>query len=266
MINDIYLTGFSGQIGTELRKVFFKKNIGITLLGRKEPSLNQNERFIFFDLNKKFNPDFISKEIIVIHLAHDFKKYKSNVNFSGTENLLSFFSNRSSTRFIFISTPHGDNPKMDSSYQSEKKATENLFSTNDLILMPSFIYSEKGKTNSLLKFIKNIKVPILIPKQVNDIAPIKLSAFCEFLTKEENLLNLKGRYLILGKRDLSFSLFLKDFYNLNSLKAPNFFFLLLIKVFSLIPSPYIFYIEDRIKGLLNLPDLKKTKEKKILIS
>ena len=91
MINDIYLTGFSGQIGTELRKVFFKKNIGITLLGRKEPSLNQNERFIFFDLNKKFNPDFISKEIIVIHLAHDFKKYKSNVNFSGTENLLSFF-------------------------------------------------------------------------------------------------------------------------------------------------------------------------------
>ena len=44
MINDIYLTGFSGQIGTELRKVFFKKNIGITLLGRKEPSLNQNER------------------------------------------------------------------------------------------------------------------------------------------------------------------------------------------------------------------------------
>ena len=179
MINDIYLTGFSGQIGTELRKVF-SKNIGITLLGRKEPSLNQNERFIFFDLNKKFNPDFISKEIIVIHLAHDFKKYKSNVNFSVTENLLSFFSNRSSTRFIFISTPHGDNPKMDSSYQSEKKATENLFSTNDLILMPSFIYSEKGKTNSLLKFIKKIKVPILIPKQVNDIAPIKLSAFASF--------------------------------------------------------------------------------------
>ena len=35
MINDIYLTGFSGQIGTELRKVFFKKNIGITLLGEK---------------------------------------------------------------------------------------------------------------------------------------------------------------------------------------------------------------------------------------
>ena len=106
--------------------------------------------------------------------------------------------------------------------------------------MPSFIYSEKGKTNSLLKFIKNIKVPILIPKQVNDIAPIKLSAFCEFLTKEENLLNLKGRYLILGK-EIFHSLYSQRFYNLNSLKAPNFFFLLLIKFFLNSQSLHILY-------------------------
>lgn len=266
MKNDIYLTGFSGQIGTELRNVFSKKNIKITLLGRKEPLLNQNELFIFFDLNKKFNPDSIVNKIILIHLAHDFKKYKSNVNFSGTKNLLSFFSNQSSTRFIFISTPHGDNPKMDSIYQSEKKVTENLFSKNDLILMPSFIHSKKGRTNSLFKLIEKLRVPILIPKQVNDIAPIELSTFCEFLAKEENLLNLKGRYLLLGKRNLSFPSFLKDLYNLNSLKVPNFFFLLLIKILSLIPSHRIFYIEERIKGLMNLPNLKKTKEKKISIS
>ena len=129
------------------------------------------------DQFKKFNPDFFGKKIIVIHLAHDFKQHKSNVNFSGTENLLTFFSNQSPTRFIFISTPHGDNPKMNSIYQSEKKVTENLFSTNDLILMPSFIYSEKGKTNSILKFLEKLRVPILIPKQVNDIAPINLSSF-----------------------------------------------------------------------------------------
>ena len=126
MKNDIYLTGFSGQIGTKLRKVFFKKNIGITLLGRKEPFLNQNEKFFFFDLSKKFNPDFFGKKIIVIHLAHDFKQHKSNVNFSGTENLLTFFSNQSPTRFIFISTPHGDNPKMNSIYQSKKSNRKSI--------------------------------------------------------------------------------------------------------------------------------------------
>ena len=266
MKNDIYLTGFSGQIGTGLRRVFFKKNIEITLLGRKKPPLNQNERFIFFDLNKKINFDAIGNDIILIHLAHDFKKYKSNINFSGTKKLLSFFSSQSSARFIFISTPHGDNPKKDSIYQSEKKATENLFSKNDLILMPSLIHSEIGRANSFFKFIEKLRVPILIPKQVNNIAPIKLSTFCEFLAKEETLINLKGRYLVLGKRDLSFPLFLEDLHNLHSVKVPNFFFLLIIKVLSLIPSNSIFYIEERIKGLMNLPDLKKTKEKKILIS
>ena len=254
----IYLTGFSGQIGSIFRNVLHENNINAILLGRKEPNLYQNETYMKFDLNdfsfeKKIKYD---GDCIIVHCAYDFYISNSSLqssNLIGTKHLINYFSECFSSRFIYFSTPFdyklSDNASF---YQTEKAEIEKLFDLKkDLILSPSLLISNNSKISNIFQFLQRIWFPVPIPSETNNIAPIDTDDFV--LTVYERFINEKvvGKYLVTGSNELSFRSFLQDYYQIKTVGIPVLSFRLIIMISK---------FAERLIGLLNLPNLNKLKE------
>ena len=261
----IYLTGFSGQIGSVFRNIFRENNKKIILLGRNKPNLYQNETYMKFDLNsfsfeKKIQYD---GNCIIIHCAHDFyiqNGLSQSPNLIGTKHLINYFSECFSSRFIYFSTPFdyhlSDNASF---YQKEKAEIEKLFDLKkDLILSPSLLVSENSKVSKIFQFMQRICFPVPIPSETNNIAPIDT---CDFvLTVSKRFIDKKtvGKFIVTGSNELSFRSFLQHYYKIKSIGIPILFFRFLIRILKFLKFNFF---AERLMGLLNLPNLKKLKEK-----
>ena len=260
----IYLTGFSGLLGSAFREFFAKEQHEITLLGRQKPYLYKNESYLNFDLKHSLSVEDISLtgDCLVIHCAYDFNLNSSttdSINFKGTQNLIHSFSKCETVKFIYFSTPLNSTNLFNTSfYQKEKFATEKLFKPDrDLILSPSFLVSHKGKTNKLFNFIQRLKIPIPVPSRTNNIAPIKVNDFTSMIFTKLIKKDVCGKFLIVGSNEQSFASFLKEYYQIRSIKLPIF----CIRFIEIIFRIFRFnYLSERVKGLLNLPDLEELKK------
>ena len=260
----IYLTGYSGQIGSIFRNIFHLNNKNIILLGRTQPSLYQNETYMEFDLNALSYEKKMKYEgnCIILHCAHDFYSRNSllkSPNLIGTKHLINYFSECFSSRFIYFSTPFDHQLFENASfYQREKAEIEKLFDLKkDLILSPSFLVSDHSKISKLFKFLQHLRFPVPIPSGKNLIAPIDthnlvLTVFEQFINKK-----VVGKLLVVGSNELSFRFFLKDYYKIQSVEIPIFFFRLTIKILKFLNFNYY---AERLMGLLNLPNLEKLKK------
>ena len=264
-----YLTGFSGQLGSALREFFVKEQQDVTLLGRQRPLLHQNETYIKFDLKTPLSEENIrfSDDCIVIHCAYDFNFNRSSsisINLRGTQNLINCFVKCQTVKFVYFSTPLNLQNLLNASfYQKDKFSTEKLFDSNrDLILSPSFLLSPNGKTNKFFNFFQRFKIPIPVPSGINNIAPIKVDDFTSMIYSRLIKKDMYGKFLIVGSKDQSFKSFLKNYYQIRSIKFPIFCFRFsanVLKAFG------FYYLSERVLGLLNLPNLNELKKTEVFI-
>ena len=220
-----FLTGFSGLIGSSFRRLLNAEHQQVVLLGREKPFLNKYESYLQYDLESSFASPVTSKdEVIIMHCAYNFSSRDSYFNSRSTLNLLKAFELTQCKKFVFFSTTidHQDISNL-SSYQSDKVQSESLFELDrDLILCPSFIFSNDSKSSKLFDAIKNFHIPIPIPKNSNLIFPIKVNALVHEIYFKLILENISGKFLIIGSASQSFASFLKiNFVNLNSI-LPNY--------------------------------------------
>lgn len=257
-----YLTGFTGQVGSSLRRIFHEENKNLVLLGRKKPDLYKNETYKKFDL-KNFSPDEkikCNESCIIIHCAYDFSIYKdllNSPNLIGTRNLIHYFSECLSKKFIYFSTPFDKNAYPNASfYQKDKIEIEKLFDMKrDLILCPSFIVSDFSRIGKFFLTLKKFRFPILIPSNINNIAPINLDDFVDFIFKRFDKQDV-GKFLVIGSNKLTFRAFLQTYYDIKTIRVPKLVFRIIINLFKILPFSFI---SERLAGLLNLPDINKLK-------
>tara|TARA_B110000003_G_scaffold179037_2_gene178388 strand:- start:24 stop:836 length:813 start_codon:yes stop_codon:yes gene_type:complete len=264
-----YLTGFSGQLGSALREVFIQKRQDVILLGRRQPLLHQNETYLEFDLSTPLSEEMISfsDDCIVIHCAYDFNFNGSDsisINLRGTQNLIDCFSKSQNVKFIYFSTPLDLKNLLNTSfYQKDKFSNEQLFNFNrDLILSPSFLVSQNGKSNIFFNFFQRFKMPIPVPSNINNIAPIKVDDFTSMIYTRLIKKDKCGKFLIVGSKEYSFKSFLKNYYQIRSIKLPVFFFRFAVNVLRIFG---FYYLSERVFGLLNLPNLDELKKKEDFI-
>ena len=78
----IFISGYSGLIGSLLRKSLYENGNEIILLGRKPDNLRAREEFNFIDL--KGYPTFLetldhNDKFIFFHCAYDFLDMRANI-------------------------------------------------------------------------------------------------------------------------------------------------------------------------------------------
>lgn len=257
---DIYLTGFSGQIGSKVREYANSENIKLNLLGRDKPELKPNEQFIYFNLNGQFNLQKVNKDSVIFHLAHDFSRDAGENNFISTKLLVTGLRKKG-CKFVFTSTPLNQQGNM-SHYQATKLKIDSLFDLEkDLIIKPSLVYSEQNGVNKVFKFLKDLKIPIPLPPIKNKIAPVCAKDLGKFILKSKLNLNLSGKILVVGAERMLFSKFLLTHHNLKNFYLPLVFFKILTSLLTLLPLNSAFYFKERIHGLLNIPDLDQEANK-----
>jgi nucleoside-diphosphate-sugar epimerase len=252
-----FLTGFSGLIGSSFRRILNAEHQQVILLGREKPSLNKYESYLYYDLESPFVSPVNSKdEVIILHCAYNFSSRYPFSNSDSTSNLLKAFELTQYKKFVFFSTPidHQDTSNL-SSYQSDKVRSESLFELDrDLILCPSFIFSNDSKSSRLFHTIKNFHIPIPIPKNSNLISPIKVDALVHEIYFKLILENVSGKFLIMGPGKQSFAAFLKTNFRISTFEMPYIVFTIAVSLFKVLSFQYLAL---RIEGLLRLPNLQK---------
>ena len=252
-----FLTGFSGLLGSSFRRLLNAEHQQVVLLGREKPSLNKYESYLYYDLESPFVSPVTSKdELIILHCAYNFSSRDSYFNSGSTLNLLKAFELTQCKKFVFFSTPidHQDTSDL-SSYQSDKVQSESFFELDrDLILCPSFIFSNDSKSSKLFNAIKNFHIPIPIPKNSNLIFPIKVNALAHEVYFKLILENVSGKFLIIGSASQSFATFLKINFRISSFEMPYIVFTIATSLFKVLSFQYLAL---RIEGLLRLPNLQK---------
>ena len=125
----------------------------------------------------------------------------------------------------------------------------------DLILCPSFIVSDFSRIGKFFLTLKKFRFPILIPSNINNIAPINLDDFVDFIFKRFDKQDV-GKFLVIGSNKLTFRAFLQTYYDIKTIRVPKLVFRIIINLFKILPFSFI---SERLAGLLNLPDINKLK-------
>jgi len=255
----IYITGGTGQLGKELRKVLTRKNLNVTILSRQEVPVYKNEVFKKFELGEiPFNYEF-QEDITFIHLAHDFydpSPDKENMNYIGQRKIVDSLKKLKNKKIIYFSTPLLKN-KTHSIYQEQKVLGELVAKEIEhLIIRPSFIFSKKGGTNFIFNKLSKIGLPIPLPKNNNKISPIPLKAFTNFIYDLIFIKKKKGTLILKGLQDMSLREFLRKYHRINAFWVAPSIFNLLIRILNLNKSTFFFY-RERIIGILNLEDINE---------
>ena len=255
----IYITGGTGQLGKELRKVLTRKNLNVTILSRQEVPVYKNEVFKKFELGEiPFNYEF-QEDITFIHLAHDFYDHspdKENINYIGQRKIVDSLKKLKNKKIIYFSTPLLKN-KTHSIYQEQKVLGELVTKEIEhLIIRPSFIFSEKGGTNFIFNKLSKIGLPIPLPKNNNKISPIPLKAFTNFIYDLIFIKKKKGTLILKGLQDMSVREFLSEYHRINAFWVAPSIFNFLIRILNPNKSTFFFY-RERIIGILNLEDINE---------
>lgn len=262
----IYITGGTGQIGVRLRSALSLAALPVVVLSRNKPLLFKNESFIKYELGDSLANSISSKNTTLIHLAHDFtdRNYDvENVNILALQKLV----NTPISRFIFLATPtpRGDKPSV---YQRQKALCETILQNkNSLVIKPSFIYSEGEGVNKIFFLLKKLRIPIPLPYNMNKLSPIRLDAMIKLIMNMGVLKWQPGTFIVKGEMDMDLKTFLKDFHSIRSFYLPKFFTKWLIYFLSCIKTHKMFYLQERVIGVVNLEDisiLTKQEEVKII--
>ena len=220
----VYISGASGQIGKSIRGYISRKNIKTIVLSRTGIDLYNNESFLKYNLGDNIKPILGNFEHIFIHLAHSFDDKTENgidINTSALKNIKENFRSTKNKKIIFISTPDIDNKNVTTYVHSKKKSEKVLNINKDLIIRPSWVHSSDGANKILLKF-KSFYIPI--PKNNNRLAPMHLSSFSKALFNLVFNENRTGIFLFLGKENLTFKEYLKEYHNIRSFFLPKILF------------------------------------------
>ena len=255
----IYITGGTGQLGKELRKVLKNNNLNVTILSRHEVPLYKNETFQEFQLGEIPFHNKPHEEITFIHLAHDFYDYKSgkeNINYIGQRKIVDSLKKVRKKRIVYFSTPLLKN-QAHSVYQEQKVLGELISKEIEhLILRPSFIFSKKGGTNSIFNKLSKFGLPIPLPNNKNKISPISLDAFTDFIYNLIFNEKKKGILILKGEKNMHFKDFLLEYHELKAIWISPSIFNFVISILNLNKSAFFFY-QERIIGIVNLVDINE---------
>ena len=265
---EVYITGGSGQLGKVLRKYLFQKGINTKVLSRKIINLYENEEHINFCLGDKIDINNLKGSVIFFHFAYDANdpnNDKSNINYYGMEEILSSFKEFRNFRLIYISTPNLN--QNTTNYNFQKYLAETLLANYEsLVLRPSLIYSKKDGINKIFNKIRKfnfIKRPS--PTNKNKLSPISVKDFIKLTYELSFDENVKGTYLIKGRKDMCFKDFLKEFHNIHSFYLSNYFWKTFINLLNIFSFNKFYFLSERIKGLIELKDIDElSKSIKIL--
>tara|TARA_B110000008_G_C16820395_1_gene504437 strand:- start:8 stop:802 length:795 start_codon:yes stop_codon:yes gene_type:complete len=250
----IFLTGASGQIGSEFRKLLTVRNLPVILLSRKSLSLLKNETFRKYELGDVLEDLVGVPEKILVHLAHDYSDRdatEKNINVTGMRRLLEVGFDR----IIFVSTPVLKRENL-TVYQRQKQLLEkNLVSANALIIKPSFIYSAKGGANSILNFLKKLKIPVIIPPNTNKLSPIKVEDFAKFLIANTIDTFDKKIILVKGQNAMNFKQFLENYHKIRTFYIHIVFFNIILFFLKSVKIGPTFYLKERMEGICNIDDI-----------
>jgi nucleoside-diphosphate-sugar epimerase len=261
----VIILGGSGTISLGLRKRLSRLKINVLILSRKSIPISNNEELYIYNLGESLNFDFynLSKsKITLFHLAHDFDcKHddKDNINYRALIILKKTLSKNTNINMVFISTPIDDRCiKYTSIYQKQKYICEQLLSDLDVaILRPSLIVSDKSQNSILINKFKKFNIPIIIPKIKNEIAPIELDKFTEYLLSFLSVKNIRGNFIIKGQDLMTFKDYLIIYHNLNSVQMPVSIFKIVSYALRYSKINILWLYSEKILGLVNVPCLKK---------
>ena len=246
-----------------LRNEIKINNLEVNLLCRNNPSTYKNEKYTPFNLGDSLEIDCKGCSIILIHLAHDYYDTtdgKSNVNSIGFNRLLDSFHQCQSLRIIYISTPILDDTAV-SRYQEQKLIGEEICSKKDsLILRPSLVFSKKTGINKIFHILSLIQIPIALPNVSAYIAPLSVEKLAKLIVSEDALLNMSGKFLVIGQEKMSFRKYLYRFHNIKSFQINDNLLRWLLFLLKKIPFRYSIYLYERVVGLSKLPEIDKLRE------
>tara|TARA_B000000475_G_scaffold272142_1_gene272143 strand:- start:3188 stop:4036 length:849 start_codon:yes stop_codon:yes gene_type:complete len=255
----VYITGGTGQLGKELRKVLTRNEVSVTILSRQEVALNHNEVFKKFKLGEIPFSHESQDDVTFIHLAHDFYDHtpeKGNVNYTGLKLIVDSLKRIENKKIIYFSTPLLKNISH-SIYQQQKVLGELVVKEIDhLILRPSFIYSEKGGANSIFNKLSKIGLSIPLPKNKNKISPISLGAFTNFIYDQIFTKKNKGTLILKGLHDMTLQDFLRKYHRISTFLIAPSIFNFVVKILNLHKSAF-FYYQERIIGIIKLEDINE---------
>lgn len=259
----IYITGPSGQLGMCLRQELSLLNIETIILSRKPLDLYSNEKHVAYKLGDEIQISKNSNHIYFFHFAYepyDRNESVKNINYIGLRKIIKNLNTIKKKSFIYISTVNCNDKS--TIYNRQKNLAETLLSKEQkLILRPSLIYSRSNGLNKIFYRIRKfIPFPIPIPTNKNNISPIIVEDFVKLLIKLAIMQNTNGIFLVKGKKDINFMEFLKDFHGIKSFYVSIKFWVQLIKFLRIFNNPKLFYLSERINGLINLPDINKLPE------
>jgi len=262
---EVIISGGSGVIAKKLRENLHRLNIKSLVLSRKDIPIFKNELLLIYELGEPLSFDlynFRYERVNFFHLAHDFDdktRGKANINYRGSEIIISAVSKIQNINIIYFSTPIDKTYlKYSSIYQNQKFICEKLLTKySAVILRPSLIISNISYNNSFFKKVSATSLPILIPVIKNKISPIQIDTFVEYLLNFLSDEKLQGKFIIKGDVLLSFKAYLKYYHNINAFEFPTFVFRLLIFLLKLTNIIYLWRLSEKILGIINVPCLEK---------
>ena len=166
----ILISGANGVVGSDLVKLFSKKNKVFALYRSKnfinKELKNKNINWIKHDLNKKLNLDINPKIIIHCAVTHAFSKKNTNKdlinnNLIGLHNVIEFANKKKIRQFYHLSSlnVYGE-------IKTKLLNESNSFINPDL-LGASKILMEKLLENQKFSYL-NIRLPGVVGYQLND--------------------------------------------------------------------------------------------------
>ena len=240
----VAITGANGFIGSALTQ--FLENAGfpvITLVRKKYGRKNGQERL--YDLQQPPAADLLANVDVLIHCAVIWANGEvdaAQLNYQGTENLITCARNSGVKKIIFISSVSAHD-KATSAYGRGKFCTESLFDLQkDVVLRCSLVIGQGGLFGRMLYHALSKR---MIPLFYKGRQQVQIISIDDVLTSVLTIItgNLAGRYILANRQHISYrSLFetIACVYKkrIIFIQVPVFIIQLLIKITSLLKLPF----------------------------
>jgi nucleoside-diphosphate-sugar epimerase len=237
----LLLTGYSGFVGSELRKQLVSANMSFSTLGRTE--ISEAEKHFPWTLGLDPNPQIFEDIDVLIHLAWKTDERHSSanhLNIGGSQKLIES-ARLSGVKVFFISSLAAENPL--SCYGAAKLKVEKINSLGVNIRLPKLV----GQIDSKHTFLiwKLIKKLTFLPASQRVFVNVGNLTEGVLAIIETVVSNCKPTTITLSHRRVTMNEYIRRFLGFQAVSVPMFFLETIFALLHKLPAQKSKNLEDR---------------------